>query len=63
MPTPTEARTTYFHAASTERRPPANPTRKAVAIVVPSTATHVTPRSSATTARTMAARNRHTSAV
>src|SRR5487761_2213042 len=55
--TPTEPRTTYFQAASVAPRVPAWPTRNAVAIVVASTATHMTPRLSESTAKLMAARN------
>jgi hypothetical protein len=55
--TPTEPRTTYFQAASSERRVRWWPTRNAVAIVVASTATHSTPRLSASTARDIAPRN------
>ena len=57
--TPTEPSTTYFQAASRAPRPPREPTRNAVVIVVSSTATHITPMLSATTARLIAARNRH----
>ena len=56
--TPTEPSTTYFQAASRAPRPPREPTRKAVVMVVSSMATHIRPRLSATTARLMAARNR-----
>ena len=57
--TPTEPSTTYFQAASRAPRPPREPTRKAVVMVVSSMATHIRPRLSATTARLIAARNRH----
>ena len=62
-PRPTDPRTTYFQAASSARWPRWWPTRKAVAMVVASTATHRIPRLSASTARLIAARNRHTRAV
>src|SRR5665647_650936 len=54
--TPTDPSTTYFQAASVDPRVPAWPTRNAVAIVVASTATHMTPRLSESTARLIAAR-------
>ena len=51
MATPTEPSTTYFQAASSDRRVRWWPTRNAVVIVVASTATHMTPRLSASTAK------------
>ena len=56
MATPTEPRMTYFQAASSDRGVRWWPTRKAVAIVVASTAAHIRPMLSASTARLMAAR-------
>ena len=60
---PVEQITTYFHAASTAARVRRCPTRKAVTIVVASTATHSRPRLEASTASAMAERNTWTSAL
>jgi hypothetical protein len=54
--------TTYFHDASNDARVRRWPTRKAVAMVVASTATQTTPRLLATAAASMAAMNTWTSA-
>ncbi|WP_316781410.1 hypothetical protein [Streptomyces sasae] len=58
---PAEQITMYFQAASTDVRVRRWPTRKAVTMVVASTATQSTPRFAVTTARHIAARNAWTS--
>src|SRR5665213_2035791 len=55
--TPTEATITYFHDASSDAVVRRWPTRNAVAMVVASTETHITPRLLATTAMSIAAMN------
>ena len=52
---PTEPMITYFHDASSDARLRRCPTRNAVAIVVASMATHMTPMLWASTARTIVA--------
>ncbi len=58
---PTEQMTTYFQVASKAARSRWCPTRKAVMIVVASTATHIIPRLLASTASVMVARKAGTS--
>ena len=62
MAMPTEPSTTYFQAASSAVRVRWWPTRNAVAMVVASTATHSSPRLSASTASDIAPRNADTRA-
>ena len=60
---PAEQITTYFHDASSAPSVLRWPTRKVVAIVVASTATHITPRLAASTASSMQHTNAWTRAV
>ena len=60
---PAEQSTTYFQDASSAPSVLRWPTRKVVAIVVASTATHITPRLAARTATSMQVTNAWTSAV
>ena len=61
MAIPTEQIITYFQVASSEARLRRCPTRNAVTIVVASMDAHKIPRSLASTASTIAARNSGTS--
>jgi hypothetical protein len=55
---PTEQMSTYLYEASSEARVRSKLTRKTEASVVPSTATHITPRSSVVTASSIVNTNR-----